>query len=76
MKSDILGPRRDKHGRLVCWCTGYWFPHRKGGGACDHSKSRDIHLARRRGDAEMLLQAVVNFGWDFARLHTRGPCPF
>lgn len=42
-------PRRDKRGRLVCTCGGYWFPHRKGGGACDYSKTRDMHIALRYG---------------------------
>jgi hypothetical protein len=43
------GPRRDKRGRIVCNCGGYWFPHRKGGGACDHSKTCYEHIVKRQG---------------------------
>lgn len=47
-----------------CWCTGYWFPHRTGGGACEHSKSRNVHLARRSGDPELILTAWLEFVFD------------
>lgn len=53
--------RRDKRGRLVCGCMGYWFPHRKGGGACEHSPRVDYYLALRadvpEGEALQLLWA-------------------
>lgn len=71
-----LTPQRDRYGRLVCNCAGYWFPHRRAGGACDHSKSRDIHLARRTGDPELMLQALVAFFWDHPAKPTTGPPPF
>lgn len=67
--------RLDKRGRPVCWCGGYWFPHRKGGGACDHSKTRDIHLAIRSGCKESLLEARMAYALEHAPVHT-GPCPF
>ena len=70
-----FGPRLDKRGRLVCWCTGYWFPHRKSGGACEHSKTREIHLAVRSKDPELLLDALL----DHATNHRGTPttkCPF
>jgi hypothetical protein len=41
--------QRDKRGRLVCWCVGYWFPHRKTSGACDHSSRVDYYRAVRAG---------------------------
>lgn len=44
-----MKPRTDKRGRLVCGCLGYWFPHRKGGGACDHSSRADYYHAVRAG---------------------------
>jgi len=51
--------RRDKRGRLVCGCGGYWFPHRQGGGACHSSPRSDYYLALRAGvpheEAMMLL---------------------
>jgi hypothetical protein len=31
----------------VCW--GYWFPHRRGGGACEASKTVVYHTALRAG---------------------------
>ncbi len=44
-----MTPRRDKRGRLVCWCSGYHFPHRKTSGACDHSSRADYYHAIRAG---------------------------
>lgn len=44
-----MTPRRDKRGRLVCSCSGYWFPHRRTSGACDHSSRADYHRALRAG---------------------------
>lgn len=41
--------RVDKRGRPVCVCGGYHFPHRKGGGACEHSPTADYHHALRQG---------------------------
>jgi hypothetical protein len=32
-----------RHRLRKCMCGGYWFPHRRGGGACDY------HLALRAG---------------------------
>lgn len=50
----ILGQRRDKRGRLVCDCGGYHFPHRKGGGACEHSPRVEYYLALRADEPEPL----------------------
>ncbi len=50
-----------RHQRQKCGCGGYWFPHRKGGGACEHSPTRDYHQALRAGlpqnEAMQLLTA-------------------
>ena len=35
--------------RRKCVCGGYHFPHRKGGGACEHGLRRDYYLAIRQG---------------------------
>lgn len=47
--------------RERCDCSGYWFPHRRGGGACEHSPRREYYLALRarmtKADAEALLWA-------------------
>lgn len=60
-----------------CWCGGYWFPHRKGGGACDHSKTRDIHLAIRYKDKDALADAIAGYAWDHPGKGVRSaPCPF
>ena len=36
----------DKRGREVCGCTGYWFPHRKTGGACEHGPPMRVDYYR------------------------------
>lgn len=45
-----------------CWCGGYWFPHRKGGGACHYSPRSDYYPALRAGvperEAMQLLSAA------------------
>lgn len=45
-----------------CWCGGYWFPHRKGGGACEHSPRADYYIALRYGasvaEAMLMLSAA------------------
>lgn len=46
--------RHDKRDRLVCWCTAYWFPHRHGGGACEHSSRARYYAALRAGLPEAL----------------------
>lgn len=49
-----MKPWKDKRGRLVCGCMGYHFPHRKGGGACDHSPRVEYYIALRAGEPEAL----------------------
>jgi hypothetical protein len=53
--------RWERNTRLVCYCTGYWFPHRRGGGACDSSPRADYYRAVRDGvphdEALQLLSA-------------------
>lgn len=58
-----------------CWCTGYWFPHRTGGGACEHSATRDIHMAIRHGDVEALADARLAYAFTHGKA-TNEPCPF
>lgn len=54
-----LSVRRDKRGRSVCGCMGYAFPHRKGGGACEHSPRADYYAALRAGvDESEALQLL------------------
>jgi hypothetical protein len=38
-----------RHKREKCWCSGYHFPPRRTGGACDHSPRRDYYIALRNG---------------------------
>lgn len=51
-----------RHQREKCQCGGYWFPHRKGGGACDHSSRADYYRALRAGlplsECQQLLSAA------------------
>lgn len=61
--------------RLKCTCAGYWFPHRRGGGACEESPTRDIHLAMRYDDPEVLLNAVAEYAWSVAG-KVAAQCPF
>jgi hypothetical protein len=45
-----MGSRRWKRNRrLKCVCAGYHFPHRRGGGACEHSTRHDFYAAKRSG---------------------------
>ena len=69
------GVQKDKRGRLVCQCGGYWFPHRKGGGACEHSKTCDIHRAKRQDDPTVLLDAILDYEIKNA-VASFDPCPF
>ena len=62
VEASALGPRKDKRGRLVCTCGGYIFPHRKGGGACEHSYTSVYHRARRDGLDH--LDALAEWAWD------------
>jgi hypothetical protein len=49
--------------RRKCTCGGYWFPHRKGGGACEHGLRRDYYVGLRHGltkeEAMQLLSAAA-----------------
>lgn len=61
----------------MCECGGYWFPHRKGGGACEHSIRRDIHLAIRFKLKDMLTEALIAFALEHPhKLPTGSACPF
>lgn len=63
--------------RLKCECGGYHFPHRRTGGACDHSPTRDYHLALRQGAAEAVrdIQIDLSLTGRF-RPHLSEGCPF
>lgn len=47
--------------RLRCDCMGYWFPHRRGGGNCEHSARPDFYMVLRGGgslaEAQQMLTA-------------------
>lgn len=45
---------------LRCCCTGYHFPHRRGGGACEHSPRADYYRAKRAGLSESEAQALLS----------------
>lgn len=51
--------RRRRNFLQKCECAGYWFPHRRTGGACMHGPRSDYFLALRAGlskpEAEALL---------------------
>lgn len=54
-------PRWKRNRRLKCVCGGYWFPHRRTGGACHNGPRSEYYLALRQGlskpEAEALLWA-------------------
>jgi hypothetical protein len=57
-----MSRRYKRNQRLKCQCGGYWFPHRKGGGACDFGPRADYYRALRQGlskaEAESFLSAA------------------
>lgn len=46
--------------KLRCGCTGYHFPHRRGGGACEHSPRADYYRAKRAGLPESEAQELLS----------------
>lgn len=56
--------------RLRCDCLGYWFPHRKGGGACERANpgKRDYYRMLRQGVSEVVAMAELTEN-DINRLH-------
>lgn len=63
-----LSKRRNT--RLRCDCGAYHFPHRKGGGACDHATpgKRDYFLMLRQGVSAATAMAELSEA-DLNRLH-------
>lgn len=63
-----LAKRRNT--RLVCQCGNYWFPHRRGGGACEKADpgKRDYYLMLRAGVPEAEAMAELGVG-DLERLY-------
>lgn len=53
--------------RDCCRCAGYWFPHRRGGGACLAGARSDYHRAVR--DGEPKLQALQHLSVDQLEWH-------
>lgn len=68
-------PRWRRNQRLKCVCIGYHFPHRRGGGACDHSRTRELHVAIRGGNAEEILEAHLGLALEGHGQVVR-KCPF
>lgn len=46
-------PRWRRNRRLKCMCEGYHFPHRRAGGACNHSRTQVYHLLIRAGETPL-----------------------
>ena len=50
-----------------CWCEGYWFPHRLGGGACHHNKNvmnAARIIAKRMGlSKDETLDMLADIAW-------------
>lgn len=70
-----LGPRsasQRRNTRLRCDCMAYWFPHRKGGGACDHSTRRLFYALIREGVPESEAMADLSAA-DLDRMYPLPP---
>jgi hypothetical protein len=76
MPRDRYDIWRDKRGRRVCACGGYHFPHRRGGGACDHSKTCAIHRAKRLKDPEAIIDAMLEHVLEHGGETGDDKCPF
>lgn len=60
-----------------CNCGGYWFPHRKAGGACLHNPDeprRIIIAARIRGEDP--LDALIDYALTFPKTPPLQKPPF
>jgi hypothetical protein len=62
-----MKPRRPlsywrRHQREKCTCHGYHFPHRRTGGACDHSPRRDYYRAIRHGLSQAEAMELLTAG--------------
>lgn len=65
---------KERTHRVPCRCGGYHYPHRLGGGACDHSPTRALHIAKRGGDKNEIFDA--QFDLAAARSTVSTVCPF
>jgi len=52
-------PRWRRNRLRKCLCAGYWFPHRKGGGACLHGARAEYHAALRNGASRQEAEALL-----------------
>ena len=59
MPKRLLGETLTKNKRLKCECYGYWFPHRRTGGACTHGPRSEFYLALRAGVEVSEAQALL-----------------
>lgn len=57
-----LSNSRHLNTRYRCDCSGYWFPHRRTGGACIYGPRSDYYHALRQGldQAEAMALLSVN----------------
>jgi len=58
--------------RERCDCMGYWFPHRRGGGACEHSPRRNFYEALRAGLPESEAMGELSVA-DLERFYPLAP---
>lgn len=72
----MRSPRWKRNRAMKCLCGGYHFPHRAGGGACETSKTRDIHIAKRGGNAAEIMRARMDCAIDNGISSTSTACPF
>jgi hypothetical protein len=73
-RNSIPPSRQTRNQKLRCDCHGYWFPHRRGGGACEASRTREYHWARRRGESHQ--DAMIEQLWHNPGKPVTGEPPF
>jgi len=54
-----MAARRRRNSRLRCDCSGYWFPHRRTGGACLSGPRADYYHAIRQGSEKKEAEALL-----------------
>ena len=73
-----MSKRKYKPRPKPCWCMGYWFPHRTGGGCCESAPMTTQIRCRAARTGEDALQLIADYLWDYKQDSRELPkdCPF
>ena len=62
-----------------CWCGGYWFPHRKTSGSCEHNPdimvAANIVADRLGMTMDERIDLLASLAWDHPGIASKD-CPF